>query len=361
MLYHLLYPLHEVFGAFNVFRYITFRTAYAILTSLLIALIFGPRIIRFLSSHQIRETIRKDGPQSHIQKTGTPTMGGLLILLSLLLPTLLWADLTNRYIWLVLFVTFAFASLGFADDYRKVFINGRRGLGARSKFLGQVAVGLVVGLILYWDPINPEVSTRLSIPFFKRIQPELGFWYVPFAALVITATSNAVNLTDGLDGLAIGPFMVATAAFIVITYAVGHAGFASYLNIPHVRGAGELAVLGGAMLGASLGFLWFNTYPAQVFMGDVGALALGGTLGTVALVSKHELLLFLVGGIFVIEALSVIVQVVSFKLTGKRVFLMAPLHHHFEQLGWQEPKVIVRFWIIAIVLALFSLSTLKLR
>ncbi|MFQ6112111.1 MAG: phospho-N-acetylmuramoyl-pentapeptide-transferase, partial [Nitrospinota bacterium] len=333
MLYHLLYPLHEVFTAFNVFRYITFRTAYATLTSLLIALIFGPPIIRFLSSRQIKETIREDGPQSHMQKTGTPTMGGLLILLSLLLPTLLWADLTNRYIWLVLFVTFAFAFLGFADDYRKVFVNGKRGLGARNKLLAQIGVGLVVGLILYWDPINSGVSTRLAVPFFKRVQPDLGFWYVPFAALVITATSNAVNLTDGLDGLAIGPFMVATAAFIVITYAVGHAGFASYLKIPHVRGAGELTVLSGAMLGASLGFLWFNTYPAQVFMGDVGALALGGALGTVALVSKHELLLFLVGGIFVIEALSVIVQVVSFKLTGRRVLLMAPLHHHFEELG----------------------------
>ncbi|MFQ5895509.1 MAG: phospho-N-acetylmuramoyl-pentapeptide-transferase [Nitrospinota bacterium] len=361
MLYHIFFPLHGVFGAFNVFRYISFRSAYAILTGLLISLILGPLIIRALKARQLNETIRSDGPLSHSRKSGTPTMGGLLILLALVFPTLLWADLTNRFVWIFLLITLAFGALGFADDYRKVVLKDKNGLRVRTKFFWQAAIGLGVGAVLYWDGMEPAIRTQVVFPFFKELRPELGWLYIPFAAIVVTATSNGVNLTDGLDGLAIGPFMVAAASYLIITYVAGNAQFASYLNIAYVRGAGELAVVCAAMLGASLGFLWFNAYPAQVFMGDVGALALGGGLGVVALISKQELLLFIVGGIFAIETLSVIVQVVSFKLTGRRIFRMAPLHHHFEEKGWEEPKVIVRFWIIAVVLALLSLSTLKLR
>ncbi len=361
MFYHLFYPLHQTFTVFNVFRYLTFRTAYAALTALLVSLILGPYLIRLLRQYQVGQMIRQDGPKSHYNKAGTPTMGGLLILTAVLVGTLLWANLTVPYVWLVLLTTLAFGAIGFWDDYLKIRRKNHTGLRAKGKFAAEiVTAALVVGfLVVLADP--GDNTTRLSLPFFKEVVPDLGLLYIPFAVGVIVGTSNAVNLTDGLDGLAIGPLIVATFAYAGIAYVAGNVRFAEYLNILYVRGAGELAVFCGALLGASLGFLWFNSYPAQVFMGDVGSLSLGSALGTVAVIAKHELLLLIIGGLFVIETLSVIVQVVSFKLTGKRVFRMAPLHHHFEEQGWQEPKVIVRFWIIAIILALLSLSTLKLR
>ncbi|MBI5197984.1 MAG: phospho-N-acetylmuramoyl-pentapeptide-transferase [Nitrospirae bacterium] len=358
MLYYFLYPLHDQFPLFNVFRYITFRTIYAVLTALIICLVVGPYIIQFLKRYQIGQVVREEGPKNHLDKTGTPTMGGVLIVLAILFATLLWADLTNVYVWLVLLALVGFTLIGFVDDYLKVMKKKSEGLKARYKFTLQVMIASIVGLVLY---SLPAYSTRLSIPFFKQYTPDLGWFYIVFVVLVIVGASNAVNLTDGLDGLAIGPLMVAAMAFTIVTYVTGHVKFADYLLIPHIPGAGEMAILCGAMLGASLGFLWFNAYPASVFMGDVGSLPLGAVLGTVAVVSKHELLLVLVGGIFVIEAVSVIFQVASYKTRGKRVFLMAPLHHHFELKGWQEPKIVIRFWIIAIILALFSLSTLKLR
>ncbi|RMF89232.1 MAG: phospho-N-acetylmuramoyl-pentapeptide-transferase [Nitrospinota bacterium] len=362
MFYHLLYPLHTTFSAFNVFRYLTFRTAYAILTALVISLFLGPWMIRLLKRYQVGERIRELGPKAHQAKAGTPTMGGLLILTALTLPTLLWADLTNRYIWLLLYTAFGFGLIGFLDDYLK--LSGRRGdgLGVKEKLLAQSVVALGTALFLYLFPDNPAVVTKLSVPFFKNFTPDLGVAYVPYVVLVIVATSNAVNITDGLDGLAIGPIIIAMLAYTVIVYLSGNVKFAQYLNIFYIRGAGEVTVFCGSVLGASLGFLWYNAYPAQIFMGNVGSLSLGGILGTVAVLSKHELLLFLVGGIFVIEVVSVILQVAYFKISGgKRIFRMAPLHHHFEEKGWEEPKVIVRFWIIAIILALLSLSTLKLR
>ena len=358
MLYYFLYPLHEQIPLFNVFRYITFRTIYAVLTALVICLVVGPYVIEFLKRYQIGQVIREDGPKNHLDKSGTPTMGGILIVLSIFFSTLLWGDITNVYVWLVLLSFIGFALIGFWDDYLKVLKKRSEGLKARYKFSLQVLVASIVGIALY---SLPAYSTRLSIPFFKQYTPDLGWFYIVFVVLVIVGASNAVNLTDGLDGLAIGPLMVAAMAFTIVTYVTGHVKFAGYLLIPHIPGSGEMAILCGAVLGASLGFLWFNAYPASVFMGDVGSLPLGALLGTVAVVSKHELLLVLVGGIFVIEAVSVIFQVASFKTRGKRVFLMAPLHHHFELKGWQEPKIVIRFWIIAIILALFSLSTLKLR
>lgn len=361
MFYHLFYPLHQTFSLFNVFRYVTFRTAYAALTALLISLLVGPYIIRWLQRKQVGQMIREDGPKSHHTKAGTPTMGGVLILGAVLIATLLWANLTVLHVWLVLLSTLAFGAVGFWDDYLKKIRRSNAGLRIRDKFLAELIVATVVAglLVLLAEPEGN--MTRLSVPFFKEIMPDIGIFYIPFAIMVIVGASNAVNLTDGLDGLAIGPVIIATFAYAGIAYVAGNVRFAEYLNILYVRGAGELSVFCGAVLGASLGFLWFNAYPAQVFMGDVGSLALGSALGTVAVIAKHELLLLLIGGLFVIETLSVIVQVVSFKLTGKRVFRMAPLHHHFEEKGWQEPKVIVRFWIIAVVLALLSLSTLKLR
>jgi phospho-N-acetylmuramoyl-pentapeptide-transferase len=361
MFYHLFYPLHQTFSVFNVFRYLTFRTAYAALTALLISLIVGPYVIELLRKRQVGQMIRQDGPKSHFSKAGTPTMGGILILTSVLVATLLWANLTVFHVWLALVATLGFAAIGFWDDYLKTTRRSNVGLPSKYKFAVEiVAAAMVAGLLVALaDPDGN--ATRLSVPFFKQVVPDLGMLYIPFAMSVIVGTSNAVNLTDGLDGLAIGPVIVATFAYAGLAYVAGNIRFAEYLNILYIRGAGELAVFCGALLGASLGFLWFNSYPAQVFMGDVGALALGGALGTVAVIAKHELLLLLIGGLFVIETLSVIVQVASFKLTGKRVFRMAPLHHHFEEKGWQEPKVIVRFWIIAIILALLSLSTLKLR
>src|SRR3989338_3819689 len=334
MIYHLLFPLHEAYSFFNVFRYITFRTAYAILTALIISFIFGPWIIRKLREKQIGERIREDVPRSHQSKAGTPTMGGIMILFALFVPTLLWADLTNKYIWLVIFSTVSFGMIGFIDDYLK--LKGRKnGLKGQEKFAIQSLVALILVLILYFDKDFSLIMTKLGIPFLKTIKPEMGIMYIVFAVLVIVGTSNAVNLTDGLDGLAIGPIIISTAAYMVIAYVTGHFNFANYLNIEHIRGAGELTILCGAAVGASL--------------------------GTLAVITKHELILLVIGGIFVAEAVSVILQVASFKLRGKMIFKMAPLHHHFEESGWEEPKVIVRFWIVAIILALLSLSTLKLR
>jgi phospho-N-acetylmuramoyl-pentapeptide-transferase len=361
MFYHLLYPLHAIFPGFNVFRYLTFRIAYAILTGLRISLILGPWLIRQLRRYQIGETIRDDGPKSHQYKAGTPTMGGLLILMALALPTVLWSDLTNQNVWLLLTATFAFGALGFLDDWVKLAGVRRQGLGIREKLLLQTVIALGLALFMYFSPADTAMATQITIPFFKEVMPNLGWWYIPFAVFVLVGTCNAVNLTDGLDGLAIGPLIIATFAFMVIAYVAGHVQFANYLLIPYIKGGGEIAIFGGALIGASLGFLWFNAYPAEVFMGNIGSLALGGALGTMAVLVKHEMLLPLVGGIFFIEALSVLLQIGSFQLTGRRIFRMAPLHHHFEEKGWKESKVIVRFWIVAIVLALLSLSTLKLR
>jgi phospho-N-acetylmuramoyl-pentapeptide-transferase len=358
MLYHLLYPLHELISFFNVFRYITIRTVYAILTALLISFVIGPWIIEKLRSFQMRQVVREDVPSRHLSKNGTPTMGGSLILLAFLLPTLLWADLTNRYIWIVLLTTLGFGGLGFFDDYKKVRDKNGMGIKARYKFPIQVAMGLVTSLVLF-NTVGHD--SRLIFPFFKRIMPDLGSWYILFGMFVIVGTANAVNLTDGLDGLAIGPVLIASGTFILFCYLAGHFQFASYLQIPFVKGSGELTILCGALLGSGLGFLWFNTYPAQVFMGDVGSLALGAALGTIAVVTKQEFLLVIVGGIFVVETLSVIIQVISYKFRKKRVFRMAPIHHHFELKGWAEPKIIVRFWIIGIILGLIAIGTLKLR
>jgi phospho-N-acetylmuramoyl-pentapeptide-transferase len=361
MLYHLLFPLHQHWSVLNVTRYITFRTAAASISALLISWIVGPWMIHKLREFQVGQVIRQEGPQSHRAKAGTPTMGGLLILTASLAPTLLWADLTNVYIWIALLATAAFGAIGFVDDYLKVTRRSHHGLWARYKLGGQVLVAVAVGVALLVLADNNLYSTRLIFPFFKRLIPDLGWLYVGFAVLVLVGASNAVNLTDGLDGLAISCFGVAAATFTALAYVTGHRVFADYLMLVRFPPAGELSVFCGALVGASLGFLWFNSYPAEVFMGDVGSLALGGALGTVAILIKQEILLLIVGGVFVAEALSVIVQVASFKLTGQRVFRMAPLHHHFELVGWSEPKVISRFLIVAILFALFSLTTLKLR
>ncbi len=363
MLYHLLYPLHETFSSFNIFKYISFRTAYAGLTALLLCLFVGPKVIKMMSVFEIGEKIREDGPKGHFKKSGTPTMGGLLILGSLFIATLLWADYSNRYILLILFVAVGFGTIGFIDDYLKIKRIRDDGMKAWEKLLLQVFLASLVAIfIVYFDSSREAYATELGIPFFKNIKPDLGWTYLIFIVLVIVGTSNAVNLTDGLDGLAIGPIIIATFALLIIAYVSGHHKFASYLMINNIKGGGELTVFCGAVIGSCLGFLWFNSYPAQIFMGDVGSVSLGGILGTLAVIVKHELLLFFIGGVFVIEAMSVIIQVGYFKISGgKRIFRMAPLHHHFEEKGWEEPKVIVRFWIIAIILALFSLSTLKIR
>jgi phospho-N-acetylmuramoyl-pentapeptide-transferase len=358
MLYHLLYPLHEIFSFFNVFRYITFRTIDAILTGLLISFAVGPWVIEKLRSFQMRQVVREDVPSRHLVKNGTPTMGGSLILAALVIPTLLWSDLTNRYTWVVLASVMSFGSLGFLDDYKKVRDKNGIGIKARYKFPIQVAIALVVSLVLFF---TFDHDSRLIFPFFKKVTPDLGNWYILFAAFVIVGTANAVNLTDGLDGLAIGPVLIAGGTFMLFCYLAGNFRFATYLQVPFVKGSGELTILCGALIGSGLGFLWFNTYPAQVFMGDVGSLALGAALGTIAVVTKQEFLLMIVGGIFVMETLSVIIQVISYQLRKKRVFRMAPIHHHFELKGWAEPKIIVRFWIIAIILGLIAISTLKLR
>ena len=356
MLYNLLYPLADEFPFFNLFQYITFRTVYALITALVLCWILGPAFIRRMKRYQGKgQPIRSDGPVSHLSKAGTPTMGGTLILLALGVSTLLWADLANRFVWLALFVTFGYGLIGGYDDYLKLVRDNPEGLSGRFKLVFQTLIAAVSGyaLVQLTDPI-------VDIPFFKT-QWNLGLWYVPFVVLVMVGSSNAVNLTDGLDGLAVAPTFMVAIALAVIVYLTGHAKFAHYLLIPHVSGAGELTVFCGAMVGACLGFLWFNTYPAQVFMGDVGALSLGGALGFVASAVHQQLLLAIAGGLFVLEAVSVMVQVASFKLTGKRVFRMAPIHHHFELKGWAEPKVIVRFWIISLLLALVALSTLKIR
>jgi phospho-N-acetylmuramoyl-pentapeptide-transferase len=363
MLYNLLYPLSDSFTFLNVFKYITFRTVYSLLTALLLCLIIGPKVIRTMRAFEIGEKIREDGPKSHHKKSGTPTMGGLLILGSLLISILMWSDLSNQYILMVLFVTITFGAIGFADDYMKIKKIRKKGMSPLEKFSLQVFFATAVALyIVYFDKERVGFATELGIPFLKNFRPDLGFFYIIFIVLVIVGTSNAVNLTDGLDGLAIGPIIIATFALMIVTYVSGHHKFAQYLMIHNIKESGELTVFCGAIIGSCLGFLWFNSYPAQIFMGDVGSVPLGALLGTLAVIVKHELLLFFIGGVFVIEAMSVILQVGYFKITGgKRIFRMAPLHHHFEEKGWEEPKVIVRFWIVAIILALFSLSTLKIR
>ncbi|MDO9125697.1 MAG: phospho-N-acetylmuramoyl-pentapeptide-transferase [Parvibaculum sp.] len=362
MLYDLLGGMANEVQAFNVFRYITFRTGGATVTALLISFLFGPRIIAMLKARQRRgQPIREDGPQTHIiQKQGTPTMGGFLILVGLVPSVLLWADWSNRYVWIVLFVTLGFGAVGFADDYLKVSKISPKGVPGRVKLFFEFAIALVAMWALVLVSSEP-LQTALTVPFFKTLLIELGGFFFLFGALVIVGSSNAVNLTDGLDGLAIVPVMIAAASLGLIVYLVGNAVFADYLQIHFVPGTGELAVFCGALIGAGLGFLWYNAPPAMVFMGDTGSLALGGALGAIAVAAKHELVLAIIGGLFVLEAVSVIVQVASFKLTGKRVFRMAPLHHHFEQKGWAEPTVVVRFWIISVVLAMAGLATLKLR
>ena len=360
MLYHLLYPLHVDIGFFNVFRYVTFRTACAALTAMIISFALGPWLIRRLRYSQIGERIRHNGPEAHHAKAGTPTMGGLLILTAVIVPTLLWADLTSIFVWVALGSTLGFGMIGFADDYLKL-VRRSHGLSARTKMALQVVLAVGVALILMELSRRGSYSTELLFPFFKEFRPNLAWLFVPFAVLVLVGTSNTVNLTDGLDGLATGSVLIAAAAYTLLTYVTGHAQFSAYLDLIHFPRIWELTIFGGSIVGASLGFLWFNCYPAQVFMGDVGSLSLGGAIGTVALIIKQELLLVLVGGLFVVEGLSVIIQVSYFKMTGKRVFRMAPLHHHFELMGWKEPKIIIRFWIVAIIFALASLTTLKLR
>jgi phospho-N-acetylmuramoyl-pentapeptide-transferase len=358
MLYNLLYPLATEFHLLNVFKYLTFRTIYAVITALVVSFLLGPWIIRKLQAIQVTQVIRTDGPESHLKKQGTPTMGGVLILAATVIPTLLWADLSNVYIWMVLAIIIGYGLIGFVDDYKKVVEKNPKGLSPRQKTFYQVLLGLLVGAALYY---HPGFSTELTVPFFKNLRPDLGIFYIPFVMLVIFGASSAVNLTDGLDGLAIGPVAINAGTYMLFTYIAGNIKLANYLQIPYVAGAGELAILCGAMAGAGLGFLWYNAYPAEVFMGDVGSLPLGGGLGALAVITKQEILLVIVGGIFVIEALSVIFQVGSYKYRGKRIFRMAPIHHHFELKGVAEPKIIVRFWVITIILALIAISTLKIR
>ncbi|MBI2081480.1 MAG: phospho-N-acetylmuramoyl-pentapeptide-transferase [candidate division NC10 bacterium] len=360
MLYHLLFPLAAYHTVFNVFRYVTFRTAGAIMTALLLSFLLGPVVIRKLEQLRVGQTVREDGPSTHAAKAGTPTMGGTLILGSIAAATLLWANLTNRFVWVTLLSTLIMGTVGLADDYLKLTRRNSRGLLPRYKFGWQIALGLAVGTYLYLFPAD-AYTTALPIPFFKRWLPDLGPGYIILAMLVIVGCSNAVNLTDGLDGLAIGPVIMAAGAYTVLAYLAGHAVAARYLQVIHVRESAELTVFGGALVGASLGFLWFNAYPAQVFMGDTGSLALGTALALLAILTKHELLLIIIGGVFVIEAISVILQVFVFKTRHRRLFRMAPIHHHYELNGLSEPKIIVRFWILSFILALISLTTLKLR
>lgn len=361
MFYHLLYPLRDYVHVFNVFKYITFRSAYATLTALLICFILGPAIIRMLKRHNVVNGVRVDTPERHAGKQGTPTMGGIMILLAVVVPTLLWANLTNKYILICLFATCWLGAMGFIDDYLRMVRHKPKGMVGRYKIAGQAVLGLVVGTLILLFPDNPDLATKTTVPFFKDVFPDLGLFYIPFVILVITGTSNAVNFADGLDGLAIGMYAFAAAAFAGLSYVTGHSQFSDYLNILYLRQAGELTVFCSALVGASLGFLWFNAHPAQVFMGDTGSLALGGALAVISILIKKEILLVIVGGVFVVEALSVIVQVASFRLTGRRVFRMAPIHHHFELAGWPESKLVVRFWILSGLLALVTLSTLKLR
>ena len=357
MLYHLLYSYSiDYNSAFNVFKYITFRTVCSILTSMFLAFLIGPQFIERLTKKQIGQIVRSDGPLTHLTKTGTPTMGGIWILICVVLSSLLWARLDNHYVWIVLFVACASGLVGFLDDYKK--LKTKKGISAKKKMVLLITTALLASVYLYFIGF----STELELPFFKNIRPELGIGFILFSTLVIIATSNSVNLTDGLDGLAIGPVITSSIALLVLSYITGHIKISEYLGISFIDGAGELAIICGSIIGAGIGFLWYNTYPAQVFMGDVGSLSLGSAIGIIAVITKNELLLFLIGGVFVIEALSVIIQVGFFKISGgKRILHMAPLHHHFELKGWAEPKIIVRFWIISIILALFALGTLKLR
>lgn len=354
-----MYPLHTTISFFNVFRYITFRTIFASITGLLICLVFGKWMIKKLQAMQIGQQVREDGPQSHLVKKGTPTMGGLLIIFAVLISTLLWINLSVSYVWLVLLVTVGYGLIGFIDDYSKLAGRSSKGIPGRTRLAAEIIIALFVSIILF---MKPGFNLQITVPFFKTILPDLGWGYILLSTFIIVGTANAVNLTDGLDGLAIGPVVICFATYLLFAYFSGNVKVASYLKVSYVSGSGELSVFCGALIGAGLGFLWFNAYPAEVFMGDVGSLSLGGALGTVAIITKQEILLAIVGGIFVVETFSVIFQVGYFKMTGgKRILRMAPLHHHFELKGWAEPKVIVRFWIISILLALMAISTLKLR
>jgi len=358
MLYHILFPLHEKFSLFNVFRYITFRTVLAILTALIISFILTPYIIRKFHEWKVRSDKREDVPDRHITKQGTPTMGGFVILISTIIPTLLWSDLRNYYIWLVTFTLLSFGGVGFADDLKKLRGKNGKGISGKTKMSLQILFSVIISVLLY---LRPGFITELTVPFFKNITPHLGIFYILLSIFIIVGTSNAVNLTDGLDGLAIGPVITVCGTFMLFSYLAGNIKFAQYLQIFYVKGAGELTILCGAMLCAGIGFLWYNAYPAELFMGDTGSLSLGATLATIAVIIKQEILLLIVGGIFVLETASVIIQVLSFKWRGKRVFRMAPIHHHYELKGWNEEKIVVRFWIVSIILALLALSTLKLR
>lgn len=361
MLFTLLAPYADEFQAFNLFRYLTFRTGGAMMTALIISFVMGPSFIRWLKSKQVgASNIREDVPEGHLVKAGTPTMGGFLILVAMVLSTLLWADVTNGFVWIVLLVTVGFGLIGFMDDYLKLTKRNSKGLPGKLKLLCQVTIG-VVAAVWFQQLANDTLSTGLAVPFFKDLMIDLAWFFVPFAVFVMVGASNAVNLTDGLDGLAIVPVMIAAACFGFIAYLVGNVVYSDYLGLHYVDGSGELSVFCGAVLGAGLGFLWYNAPPAMVFMGDTGSLSLGGALGAISVVTKHEIVLAIIGGLFVLETVSVIVQVASFKLTGKRVFAMAPLHHHFEKKGWKEPTIVIRFWIIAAILALIGLATLKLR
>ena len=360
MLRHVAAWLAEYYSGFHVFQYLTLRAILAALTALAISLLVGPRMIRWLAEYQVGQRVRSDGPQTHLSKAGTPTMGGALILAAIVAATLLWADLANRFVWVVLLVTVAFGLIGFWDDYLKLVVGNSRGLIARYKYFWQSFAGLGAAIVLYVTAQSPA-DTTLYVPFFKHFVVPLGVLFIPLTYFVIVGSSNAVNLTDGLDGLAIMPSVLVAGALGVFAYASGNVVFSNYLGIPYLAGAGEVLVICSAIFGAGLGFLWFNTYPAQVFMGDIGALALGAALGVIAVVVRQEIVLFIMGGVFVMETVSVILQVASFKLRGKRIFRMAPIHHHFELKGWAEPKVIVRFWIITVILVLLGLATLKLR
>jgi len=360
MLVALFQALSEQYSFFNIFQYLTFRAICAVLTALSVSLLVGPIMIRSLSHHQIGQTVRQDGPPTHFDKVGTPTMGGLLILASVMLATLLWADLTNRYVLVTLFTCFFFGVIGWYDDYQKLVNKDPKGMGSRNKFLSQSVIALLAAVFLYKTAQSP-IETVLIIPFFKDVAWQLGILFLPLTYFVIVGTSNAVNLTDGLDGLAIVPTAMVAGALAMFCYLSGNAIFSEYLQIPQIAGAGEVAIFCAALVGAGLGFLWFNTYPAQVFMGDIGSLSLGASLGVVAVIVRQELVLFIMGGIFVLETVSVILQVFSYKMFGKRIFRMAPIHHHFELKGWPEPRVIVRFWIISLVLVLIGLATLKVR
>ncbi|HUK99285.1 MAG TPA: phospho-N-acetylmuramoyl-pentapeptide-transferase [Nitrospirota bacterium] len=360
MLYHLLYPLYNKFAGFNVFKYITFRSAGAALTALIVSFVLGPSMIEWLRRLKVGQQVRDDGPQTHLSKQGTPTMGGILIIVALASSVVLWSDLSNKYVWVVLLATLAFGGIGLWDDYYKVIKKQSTGLRAKEKFGLQIVASVFIGLFLYFFS-GDSSAAHLTVPFIKRQIIDLGWFYIPFTVLVMVGSSNAVNLTDGLDGLAIGLVGIAATANAIIVYLGGNRVISDYLKIQYIPGSGELTVFCGAILGTCLGFLWYNAHPAEVFMGDTGSLSLGGALGALALVTKHELILIVVGGIFVMEAISVMLQVGSYKMTGKRIFKMAPIHHHFEQLGWPESKIIVRFWIVGIILALVSLGTLKLR